>query len=217
MRHQFGEEGAALQARQALGLGVVEVEEVAPHRIPERRLALLVAVADDLHHHGIGEALRMAGHEQQAAAGVEFGDGGVHQFALDVEAGQQAVAGEVVAEREDVDLVVDRQRPRGVYEGLVAEAVEGFGKTGGGDYRRAARQAAGLAVFEDEEVALFAVVAHFGGEGCLGGADFLAENLGVVRQGSHTHGAIRGQPLDFSEVGHLRGAHHQHGVTPFSC
>ncbi|MCY1529938.1 hypothetical protein D9M68_651110 [compost metagenome] len=218
MRHQFGEEGAALQAGQALGLAVIEVEEVAPHGIPERRLAVFVAVADDLHHHRIGEALRVAGHEQQATTGVELGDGGVHQVALDIEAGQQAVAGEVMAQREDVDLVVDRKRPRGMHEGLVTEAVEGFGEAGGGDDRRAARQAAGGAVLEDEEVALFAIEAHLGREGRLGRGDLLAQHLGIIRQGSDTHGAIRGQTLDFSEIGHLRGAHHQHGGSLlFSC
>ncbi|MNT11328.1 hypothetical protein D3C72_1462020 [compost metagenome] len=122
-----------------------------------------------------------------------------------------------MTQRQHVDLVVDLQLARGVHEGLVAEAVEGLGEAGGGDYRRAAGQAAGQAVFEDEEVALLAIEAHFGGEGRLGSADLLGEDLGVVRQGSNTHGAIRGQALDFSEVGHLRGAHHQHGVTPFSC
>jgi hypothetical protein len=100
---------------------------------PTRRVALLVAVADDFHHHRIGETLGMGGHEQQAAARVELGERAVDKVALHVEAGQQAVAGEVVAQREDVNLVVDLQLARGVHEGLVAEAVERFRVAGGSD------------------------------------------------------------------------------------
>jgi len=97
MRHQFGEKGPALEATEAFGLGIVQVEEIATDGIPERRVPLLIAVADDLGHHRVGETLRMAGYEQQATAGIEFRPGRTHQFRHYVEAGQQAITGQVVA------------------------------------------------------------------------------------------------------------------------
>ncbi|MNJ44975.1 hypothetical protein D3C77_400490 [compost metagenome] len=127
MGHQLGQEGPALQAAQALGLGVVEVEEVATDGIPERRIAMLVAIADDLGDHRLGEAFRVGGHEQQAATGVELGPAAADQLRQHVEAGQQAVAGQVVALRQDVNLVVDLQLPGRMHEGLVAKAVERLG------------------------------------------------------------------------------------------
>ncbi|MNO96874.1 hypothetical protein D3C76_885640 [compost metagenome] len=106
MRHQLGEKGTALQAAQALGVGVVEVEEVAADGIPERRFTLLVAEADDFGYHRIGKALRVRSHEQQPAARVELGPATVHQLRRHIETGQQAVAGQIVAQRQHMDLVV---------------------------------------------------------------------------------------------------------------
>ena len=182
MRHQLGEKGATLQPAQALGLGVIHVEEVAPHRVPERRVAGLVAVANDLHHQRIGKALRMVGQKQQTPPRVQLGPGGVHQRPLDVKAGQQAIAGEVVAQREHVDLVMDLQLAGVVYEGLVTKAVERLGIAGRSNDAGAANQATALAVFEDEEVALFTVKADLGGKRGLRGGDLFAQTIAVVRQ-----------------------------------
>ncbi|MNN20552.1 hypothetical protein D3C81_1338370 [compost metagenome] len=88
---------------------------------------MFVAVADDLGHHRIGKALRVGGHEQQAATRIELGPAAADQFRQHVEAGQQAVAGQVVALRQDVNLVVNLQLPGRMHEGLVAKAVERFG------------------------------------------------------------------------------------------
>ncbi|MNM61317.1 hypothetical protein D3C81_726160 [compost metagenome] len=214
VRHQLGEEGAALQAAQALGVGVVEVEEVAADGIPERRFALIVAVADDLGDHRIGEALGVRRHEQQAPARIELGPAAAHQLRQHIEAGQQAVAGQVVAQRQHVNLVVDLQFARGMHEGFVAKAVERLGVTGRGNDGRAADQLAGQAVFEHEEVAFLAIEADFGGEGGLGRGDLVAQASSVVRQRGDTNGAVCSHALHFVQISHLRGAHHQHGVTP---
>src|SRR5690606_26513958 len=79
---------------------------------------------------------------------------------------------------------------------------------------RAADEPAAGGVLEDEEVALLAVEADLGGEGRLGRGDLVAQAAGVVRQRSDAHRAVRSQTLYLGKVGHLRGAHHQHGVTP---
>ncbi|MCY1442502.1 hypothetical protein D9M71_588720 [compost metagenome] len=179
--HQLGEKGTALQAAQALGVGIVEVEEVAADGIPERRFTLLVAVADDLGHHRVGETLRVCSHEQQATTRIELGPATVHQLWQHIEAGQQAVAGQVVAQRQHVDLVVDLQLARGVHEGLVTKAVERLGVAGRSDDGRAPCQLAGFAVLKDEEVAFLAVEADLGGEGSLGGGDLVAQASSVVR------------------------------------
>ncbi|MNN14795.1 hypothetical protein D3C81_1278750 [compost metagenome] len=216
MRHQFGEERTALQSAQTLGLGVIEVEEVATDGIPEWRVAVFIAVTDDLGHHGISKTLRVAGDEQQAAAGVELRPRRTHQITLHVETGQQAVAGQVVALREHVDLVVNLQLAGSMHEGFVAEAVERLGITGRCDDRRATDQFPGGAVFEDEEITLFTVEAHFGGERGFARGDLVAQAFNVIRQGSDTNRTVRSQTLYLAQISHLRGAHHQHGVTPFS-
>jgi hypothetical protein len=36
----------------------------------------------------------------------------------------------------------------------------------------------------------------------------------IVRQGGDTNRAVRSQTLYLAQISHLRGAHHQHGVTP---
>jgi len=96
MRHQLGEEGAAFQPAQALGGGVVQVEEVATNGVPEWRVAIFIAVTDDLGHDRISKTLRVIGHKQQTTAGVKLGPGRADQIRHHVEAGQQAVAGQVV-------------------------------------------------------------------------------------------------------------------------
>ena len=90
---------------------------------------------DRIHHphHGIGETLRVTRHEQQAAARIELGEHAADQRALDVEAGEQAVAGQVVTQRQHVNLVVNLQLTRVVHEGFVAKAVEGLGISRRGD------------------------------------------------------------------------------------
>ncbi|VVO45359.1 hypothetical protein PS720_06485 [Pseudomonas fluorescens] len=214
VRHQLGEERTAFQSAQALGGGVVEVEEVATDGVPERRITVLVAVADDLGHHRVGKALGVAGDEQQAATGVEFRPRRTDQRRLHVETGEQAVAGQVVALGKHVDLVVDLQLAGGVHEGFVTEAVERLRVTGRGDDGRAAGELAGLGVFEHKEVALFTVETHLGREGGFAGGDFIAQALHIVRQGGDTNRAVRSQTLYLAQISHLRGAHHQHGVTP---
>jgi len=113
-----------------------------------------------------------------------------------------------------VDLVVDLQLARGVHEGLVTETVERLGVTGRGDDGRAAGKLAGVAVFEHEEVAFFAVEADLGGEGGFRRGDLVAQTGSIVRQRGDTNGAVGSHALHFVQVSHLRGAHHQHGVTP---
>ncbi|MCY1384715.1 hypothetical protein D9M69_730070 [compost metagenome] len=72
-----------------------------------------------------------------------------------------------------------------------------------------------VAVFENEEIAFFTVEAHLGGQRGIRRRDLVAQATGIVRQRSHTNRAVRGETLHLTQVGHLRGAHHQHGVTPF--
>src|SRR5690606_24520787 len=69
---QFGQHAATQAAAQALRLGVVHIEEMPTYPIPERRVALLVADARDLHRYRVGKALGMGGGEQQPATGVEL-------------------------------------------------------------------------------------------------------------------------------------------------
>ncbi|MNH62602.1 hypothetical protein D3C73_145440 [compost metagenome] len=216
MRHQLGEERTAFQPAQTLGFSVIEVEEVATNGIPEWRVAVLIAVTDDLGHHRIGETLRVTGDKQQTATGVELGPRRTDQLALHVETGQQAVAGQVVALRKHVDLVVDLQLTGGMHERLVAEAVERLRVTGRSNNRRAADQLAGGGVFEDEEIAFLTVEAHFGSKRGFARGNLVAQTFHVIRQGSDTNRAVRSQTLYLAQISHLRGAHHQHGVTPFS-
>ncbi|MNF97970.1 hypothetical protein D3C84_808160 [compost metagenome] len=157
----------------------------------------------------------MAGHEQQTATGVELRPRRTHQLALHIEAGQQAVAGQVVALGEHVDLVVNLQLAGSVHEGFVAKAVERLGVTGRRHDGRATDQLAGGGVFEDEEIAFLTVETHFGGERGFACRDLVAQALNVIRQGSDTNRTVRSQTLYLAQISHLRGAHHQHGVTPF--
>jgi len=111
---------------------------------------------------------------------------------------------------------VDFQLAGSVDEGLVAEAVERLRITGRGDNGRAADQFAGGGVFKNEEVALLAVETHFGSKRGFACGDLVAQTFHVIRQGSDTNRAIRSQTLYLAQISHLRRAHHQHGVTPFS-
>ncbi|MNF73360.1 hypothetical protein D3C84_553590 [compost metagenome] len=156
----------------------------------------------------------MAGDEQQTTAGVEFRPGRTHQLRQHVEAGQQAIAGQVMALGEHVDLVVDLQLAGGVHEGFITEAVERLGITGRGHDGRAAHQFAGGGVLQHEEIAFLTVETDFGGKRCFACGDLVAQALNVVRQGSDTNRAVRSQTLYLAQVSHLRRAHHQHGVTP---
>ena len=102
-----------------------------------------------------------------------------------------------------------------MHEGFVAKAVERIGVARRGDNPGAADQAPSVSVFEDEEIALFAVETDFGGKRGLRAGDFLAQALGIVGQGRDTHRAVRSQALHLGQVCDLRRTHHQHGVTPF--
>ncbi|MNR03840.1 hypothetical protein D3C85_1197570 [compost metagenome] len=113
-----------------------------------------------------------------------------------------------------MDLVVDLQLAGGVHEGFITEAVERLGITGRGHDGRAAHQFAGGRVFKNEEIALFTVEAHFGSKRGFARGDLVAQAFNVIRQGSDTNRAVRSQTLYLAQISHLRGAHHQHGVTP---
>jgi hypothetical protein len=178
------------------------------------RITVLVAVADNLGHHRIGKTLGVAGDEQQAATGIEFRPRRTDQLRHHVETGKQAVAGEVVALGKHVDLVMDLQLAGGVHEGLVTKTVERLRVTGRGDDGRATDKLAGLGVFEHEEIAFFTVETHLGREGRFAGGDLIAQAFNIIRQGGDTNRAVRSQTLYLAQISHLRGAHHQHGVTP---
>jgi arginine/ornithine succinyltransferase subunit-like protein len=114
----------------------------------------------------------------------------------------------------NVNLVVDLQLAGGVHEGFVTEAVERLRVTRRRDDGRAAGELAGLGVFEHKEVALFAVETDLGREGRFAGGDLVAQAFHIIRQGGDTNRAVRSQTLYLAQISHLRGAHHQHGVTP---
>src|SRR5690554_7779551 len=84
------------------------------YAIPERRVALLVADARDLHRYRVGKALGMGGGEQQPATGVELERVVAAPTRIHVEAGQQAVACQVMTQRQYMDAVVQAQLAGGV-------------------------------------------------------------------------------------------------------
>ena len=175
---------------------------------------MLVAVANDLHHQRIGKAFRVTGHEHQTTTRNQLGIGALHQRCLNVEAGQQAVAGQVMTQRQGMDLVVNTQRARGMHKGLITKTVERFGIAGRGDDRRAADQAALLGIFKHEEITFLAIETDLGGKRRLRGHDLLAQALVVIRQRGHPHRAVRRQATDIGQVGQLSRTQDEHRQTP---
>src|SRR5690606_14501666 len=110
----------------------------------ERRVALLVADARDLHRYRVGKALGMGGGEQQPATGVELERVVAAPTRIHVEAGQQAVACQVMTQRQYMDAVVQAQLAGGVNEHLVAEGVERLAEAGSGDDAAADRKSTRL-------------------------------------------------------------------------
>src|SRR5690606_400485 len=78
----------------------------------------------------------------------------------------------------------------------------------------AANQAPRTRVLEHEEIALFTIEADLGSKGGLGGGDLVAQATGIIRQRGDAYRAVGSKTLHFGKVGHLRGAQHQHGLTP---
>ncbi|MNN29927.1 hypothetical protein D3C81_1435520 [compost metagenome] len=158
----------------------------------------------------------MGRNEQQACPRQQFGVGRAHQCRIDMEAAQQGVAVEVVAQRQGRHAVLDVQLARGAGERAVAQAVEGFAETGRGDDFRAAHQAPVRLVFQDKKVILRAGTLGVLIQRCAGVDNPVTQSGAVIGQGRDAHQAFAGQALQLGQVGGLHGAQDQHGCTPVS-
>ena len=193
LAHQLGDELAPLHPANQLGLVVIQAKKHPAHRVPERRAAILAGDAQHLGHHGVGKARRVAGHEQQAAARQQLGRRPGAQFGQDKKRGQQRMAGEVVAQRQGVNLVVDAQLRRGVDQQLVAKTVKRLVIPSRSHQPRQTQQPAAGAVFHGKEIALFAIQPHLGGQRVLRGLNFMQQRFAVGRQRGDPHRALRRQ------------------------
>ncbi|MNN49087.1 hypothetical protein D3C81_1635930 [compost metagenome] len=164
-------------------------------RIPERRVTLLVAVADQFSNHRFGKAPRVSGDEQQARTGQQFGERRTHQFGIDVKTTQQCVAAEVMAQRQRRHAMFNVQFAGCTGEMAVAQAVERLVEARRRENLRAADQPLAVQVFQHEEVVLRALGCRFAVKRGAGAGDFLAQAFAVVRQGSYAHQTVAGQLL----------------------
>ena len=195
LRHQFGEERAALQPAKTLGFGVGQIEKVLAQRIPEWRMTLLVAIADDFGDHRLGEPLCMRSNEQQARPRQQFRKRRAHQRGVNVETAQQGMPAEVMAQRQRRYAVLDVQFPRSTGEMAVAQAVERLLEAGGGKDFRAADQLPAFEIFQHEEVVLRPLRLSGAIEGRARRGDFFAQVFAVIRQRGHADQALAGQAL----------------------
>src|SRR5690606_18398116 len=111
-------------------------------------------------------------------------------------------------------LVVNVQLAGRMHEGFVAKGVEGLGIARRSHQPRATHQPPAGAVLKHEEVAFLAVEDHLGCKRGFRGQDLFTQPFHIIRQRRDAQWTVRSQALDFSQVGKLRGAHHQHAVTP---
>ena len=138
---------------------------------------LLITDANHLYRGRLGKPLRMTGHEQQAPARIEFHYVGLMVFVRQVIPHQQTVPGQVMAERQNMDAVVQPQLARGMHKHFVAERVERRAEAGRSDNAAAPGQHTGFGVFKHEEVALLAAENNALSHGCFGCAKDFSQTL----------------------------------------
>src|SRR5690606_33529200 len=119
---------------------------------------------------------------------------------VQVEAGQQAVPGKVVAQRQHVNAVVQAQLAGSVHEHLIAEGVERLAEARRGDDAAAAHQPAAVDILQHEEITLVAGKDHTLIHRRFGAFDDRREPLAVRRQGGDPHRTGKGQTLDLLQI-----------------
>ncbi|MNN71498.1 hypothetical protein D3C81_1874420 [compost metagenome] len=126
---------------------------------------------------------------------------GAYVRGIDMEAAQQGMTVEVVAQRQGRYTVLDVQFPGGTGEVAVAQAVERLAVPGRGEDFRAADQLLRGQVFEHKKIVFRAMSLDVLLERGSGIEDFFAQPLAVVGQGGDAHEAFTSELLQLVQVG----------------